>query len=349
VDERQPVPLLGVPADRRGGQGGGDMRPFVYQRAGSLDDAVAAAARPGAAVLAGGTELLNWMRLGVLAPETVIDIGALAGGADITAHGDVVRLGALATLNTVAEHELVASRFPVLRQAIHKAASAQLRNLATIGGNPLQSTRCPYFRSESPTPCNKRRPGSGCAARHGLTDDHAIFGWSDDCVAVQPSDPATALAALDAEVITAAPAGGGRRFALRDLHVLPGVDPAAHHVLRPGEIILAIELSGAATASAYVKVRARESYEYALVSAAVALDLDDGVIARARIAVGSVAMKPWRLERTERRLAGLRLGAPEIAAAVRDGFTEAKPLPGSAYKIALAENAVLRALEEATR
>jgi xanthine dehydrogenase YagS FAD-binding subunit len=320
------------------------MRPFAYQRARTLDDAVAAAARPGAAVLAGGTELLNWMRLGVLAPETVIDISGLAGGADITADGEVFRLGALATLNSVADHELVASRFPVLRQAIHKAASAQLRNLATIGGNPLQSTRCPYFRAESPAPCNKRRPGSGCAARHGLGDDHAIFGWSDDCVAVQPSDPATALVALDAEVVTAA-----RRFPLRDLHVLPGVDPAAHHALQPGEIIVAIELSGAATASAYIKVRARESYEYALVSAAVALDLDDDVIVRARIAVGSVAMRPWRLERTERRLAGLRLGAPEIAAAVHDGFSEAKPLPGSAYKIALAENAVLRALEEATR
>jgi xanthine dehydrogenase YagS FAD-binding subunit len=322
------------------------VKPFAYQRARSHQDAVKAASEPRAAVLAGGTELLNWMRLGVLEPETVIDISALAGGADIYAEGDVVRIGALASLNAVAAHELVATRFPVLRQAIHKAASAQLRNLATIGGNPLQRTRCPYFRSDSPTPCNKRRAGSGCAARTGLNQDHAIFGWSDDCVAVQPSDPATALAALDAEVVTV-DGTGGRRFPIRELHVLPGVDPAAHHVLRPGEIIASFELNGFAPNSAYVKVRARESYEYALVSAAVVLDLDGDLISRARVAVGSVAMKPWRLERTEQLLAGVRLGSQTIPAAVREGFAEAKALPGSAYKIPLAQNAVLRALEEA--
>jgi xanthine dehydrogenase YagS FAD-binding subunit len=323
------------------------MKPFAYTRVASAVEAVEAASRSGVAILAGGTELLNWMRIGVSEPRAVIDIGRLPLE-EIRLDGDVVHIGALATLNDVAAHELVRDRFPVLREAIHKSASAQLRNLATIGGNPLQSTRCPYFRSESPTPCNKRRPGSGCAARHGIADSHAIFGWTDDCVAVQPSDPATALVALDSTVVTA-DQNGGRRLAIHDLHVLPGEDPTVHHVLRPGEIVVDIEIGGAARASTYVKVRERESYEYALVSAAVALDLDGDLITRARIAVGSVAMKPWRLERAERSLAGLRIDSPEIAESVNAAFAEARPLPDTAYKVPLARNAVLRAIEEAAR
>ncbi len=323
------------------------MKPFAYTRAASAAEAVDAASRPGAAILAGGTELLNWMRIGVSEPRAVVDIGRLSLE-EIRLDGDVLHVGALAKLNDVAAHELVRDRFPVLRQAIHKSASAQLRNLATIGGNPLQSTRCPYFRSESPTPCNKRQPGSGCAARHGIADNHAIFGWTDDCVAVQPSDPATALVVLDSTVVTA-DQNGGRRLAIRDLHALPDEDPTVHHLLRPGEIIVDIEISGAARASAYVKVRERESYEYALVSAAVALDLDGDVITRARIAVGSVAMKPWRLESTERLLAGTRIGSPEVGDSVKAAFAEARALPDSAYKVPLAQNAVLRAIEEAAR
>jgi xanthine dehydrogenase YagS FAD-binding subunit len=322
------------------------MKPFLYTRAASAAEAVDTASRPGVAILAGGTELLNWMRIGVTEPRAVVDIGRLPLGGEIHLDGDVVHVGALATLNDVAAHELVCDRFPVLRQAIHKSASAQLRNLATIGGNPLQSTRCPYFRSESPSPCNKRQPGSGCAARHGIADNHAIFGWTDDCVAVQPSDPATALVALDSTVVTA-DQNGGRRLALRDLHALPAQDPNAHHVLRPGEIIVDIEIKGTARASAYVKVRERESYEYALVSAAVALELDGDVISRARIAVGSVAMKPWRLEPTERLLSGMRIDSSEMDECVKAAFAEARPLPDSQYKVPLAQNAVLRAIQEA--
>jgi xanthine dehydrogenase YagS FAD-binding subunit len=324
------------------------MKPFAYTRAASAAEAVEAASRPGVAILAGGTELLNWMRIGVSEPGAVVDIVRLPRGGEIRLDRDVVHVGALATLDDVASNELVRDRFPVLRQAIHQSASAQLRNLATIGGNPLQSTRCPYFRSESPTPCNKRRPGSGCAARHGITDTHAIFGWTDACVAVQPSDPATALVALDSIVVTADP-NGGRRLAINDLHVLPAEDPTVHHVLRPGEIIVEIEISGAARASAYIKVRERESYEFALVSAAVALDLDGDLITRARIAVGSVAMKPWRLERAERLLAGVRVGSAEVEESLSAAFAEARPLPGSEYKVPLAKNAVLSAIDQAVR
>lgn len=322
------------------------MKPFVYTRASSTTEALNAASRPGAAILAGGTELLNWMRIGAREPHELVDIGRLPRSAEIRLQGDVLHLGALATLNDVAAHELVRDRFPVLAQAIHKSASAQLRNLATIGGNPLQATRCPYFRAEGPTPCDKRRPGSGCAARHGITDDHAIFGWTDECVAVQPSDPATALVALDAHLVTVDQTGG-RRIAIRDLHVLPAENPSVHHALRPGELVVDIEISGVAPNSAYVKVRERESYEFALVSAAVALDLGGDVITRARIAIGSVAMKPWRLETAERRLTGVQVGSSDVAEGVRAAFEEARPLPGSEYKVPLAQNAVLRAMEEA--
>jgi xanthine dehydrogenase YagS FAD-binding subunit len=184
------------------------MIPFRYSRAGSVREACLASSEPTTAVLAGGTELLNWMRIGVDAPAHLVDIKTVDGLSDIRVRDNVVHIGALNTLNEVAAHADVRARFPVLAESILLAASPQLRNLATIGGNLLQSTRCPYYRHEGPTPCNKRRPGSGCAARNGITDNQAIFGWTDDCLAVQPSDPATALVALDAEFHTEAP---GRR------------------------------------------------------------------------------------------------------------------------------------------
>lgn len=238
------------------------MIPFAYERAATVGEAVDRTGAPGSVLLAGGTELVNWMRLGVVGPSSVVDLKAVPGLADITADGGTVHIGPLAKLNDVAAHPLVAERMPVLTQAIHLAASGQLRYLATIGGNPLQSTRCPYFRSETPTPCNKRRPGSGCAARHGITDNQAIFGWTDDCIAVHPSDPGTALVAFDA-VYTTRSAGGGRRIAARDLDTLPAEDPAAHNILRPGEVITDIEITGTAARSSYLKVRPRTSYEYA--------------------------------------------------------------------------------------
>jgi xanthine dehydrogenase YagS FAD-binding subunit len=239
--------------------------------------------------------------------------------------------------------------YPVLSQAILKSASAQLRNLATIGGNPFQKTRCAYFRAEESLPCNKRDPGSGCSALNGINDRHAIFGWSDACVATQPSDPATALAALDAVFVTSHKEGE-RRIKAADLHTLPGNMPHIENTLRHGELIVGIELPGAAPHSAYLKLRERESYEYAIVSAAVVLDLDGDRISRARIALGSVAHKPWRLARAERSLVGV---SANNNAAIRNiidaSFGDARPLTHNAYKIVLAKNATERAIRLAAR
>jgi xanthine dehydrogenase YagS FAD-binding subunit len=321
------------------------MRPFAYARATTVDEALAVSAEAGTVVLAGGTELLNWMRLGVAAPERVLDISRVSGLDQIESlPGGGLRIGAAARLNDVAADPRVRGDWPVLRQAIHKAASAQLRNLATIGGNLLQKTRCAYFRAEEPVPCNRREPGSGCAALRGRNDRHALFGWTEDCVAVHPADPAVALTALDAEVVTRGP-GGGRRIGVRELHVLPDDRTDVDTVLEPGELIVALELPAPAPHSAYVKVRERESYEYALVSAAATLQFaEDGSIGAARIALGSVALRPWRLEAAERRLAGLAPDASAVSDALDAAMAQARPVGHSAYKVTLARNAARRAL-----
>ncbi len=238
----------------------------------------------------------------------------------------------------------VQTDWETVSEAILKSASAQLRNLATIGGNPLQKTRCGYFRAEEGLPCNKRTPGSGCSALHGINDKHAIFGWSEACVATQPSDPATALAALDAVYVTEH-RDGGRRIKAEEFHTLPGDTPQIDNTLRDGELIVGIELVGAAPQSAYLKLRERESYEYAVVSAAVALDLEGDRIIRARIALGSVAHKPWRLAETERALAGVAVSnTSAIGNAIDVSFAAAKPLEHNAYKVQLAKNATARTI-----
>lgn len=329
------------------------MQPFSYARAASVEDATAASL-PGTLFLAGGTELLNWLRLGIAAPRHLVDISripdldrieALPAGADGKAG---LRIGATVRLNEAARHEAVARDYPVLAQAILQSASPQLRNLATIGGNPVQRTRCAYFRSDAPVPCNKRRPGSGCAALDGLNERHAIFGWTEDCVATQPSDPATALAALDAVIVTEA-AEGGRRIPARAFHTLPDERPEGHNVLRAGELVTAIELPAPAPHSAYVKVRERASYEYAIVSAAATVEHDGAVLTRVRLALGSVAMRPWRLDEAEAALAGLPLGSSRIAQVLDEAFRAARPLSRNAYKVPLARNAALRAIETAAR
>jgi len=321
------------------------MIPFAYARATTLDEALDATREPGTVVLAGGTELLNWMRLGITAPDRVLDISRVPGLDRIEPlPGGGLRIGALARLNDVAADPGVARDWPVLRTAIHKSASAQIRNLATIGANLLQKTRCAYFRSEEPVPCNRRVPGSGCAAREGHDDRHALFGWTDECIATLPSDPAVALAALDAHVVTRS-AVGGRRIAVTDLHLLPADAVDRDTVLEPGELIEAIELCDPAPHSAYVKVRERESYEFAIVSAAVTLKLrDGGLIDSARIALGSVALRPWRLTAAERSVVGLAPGDPAVTSALDTALAQARPVAGSAYKLAIARGAARRAL-----
>lgn len=321
------------------------MQSFAYARAADVSAAVAAGGEPGTAFLAGGTEILNWMRLGIAAPERILDIARLSGLNEITLLPDGgLRIGALARLNDVALAPSVVERFPVLSQAILSAASPQLRNLATIAGNLLQKTRCEYFRAEEILPCNKKRLGSGCAARDGLNDRHAIFGWSDACVATHPSDPAAALAALDATVVTAL-GTSGRRIPVTELHLLPDKEHVGETVLEQGELITGIEIPAPAARSVYIKVRERQSYEFATASVALALDLDDGRrIARSRIALGSVAARPWRLIATERKLVGLEFDSPDIVTAVEAGFADARPLTHNAYKLTLARSLVLRAI-----
>ncbi len=326
------------------------MQSFSYARASTLPDVLAAGAQPETMFLAGGTELLNWMRLGIAAPERIVDIGRLEGLDRIEPLPDGgLRIGALVRLNDAAQHEAVMRDYPVLSQAILKAASPQLRNLATIGGNPVQRTRCAYFRSEDKLPCNKREPGSGCSALHGINDRHAIFGWTEACVAVQPADPPVALAALDAVFVTEH-RDGGRRIPATEFHTLPDKRPQDHNVLRRGELITAIELPAPAHRSAYLKIRERESYEYATVSAAAALEIDGSTIRRARIALGSVAHRPWRLKAAEERLAGTSIeDRAALRAAIEMSFADARPLSHNAYKIPLAKNAALRVIETAAR
>ena len=326
------------------------MLPFAYARAADISQAIGAGDAPDVCYLAGGTEILNWLRLGIATPERVIDISRIGGldAIEPTVQGGL-RIGALVRLSDAAQHPSMKRDYPVLSEAILKAASPQLRNLATIGGNPLQKTRCAYFRAEEKTPCNKREPGSGCGALNGLNENHAIFGWSQSCVATQPSDPAVALAALDAVFLTEH-RDGGRRIPASEFHNLPDDHPQDDNVLRRGELITAIEIPRPAPRSAYVKVRGRESYEYAIVSAAAVLEMEGGRITRASIALGSVAHRPWRLRQAEDRLAGIeRADHTAIKAAIDGAFAEARPLSHNAYKIPLAKNAAFRALMIAAR
>jgi xanthine dehydrogenase YagS FAD-binding subunit len=326
------------------------MRPLAYARAATVEDAIRAAAQSDTEVLAGGTELLNWMRLGVELPGRVIDITRIEGLDRIAElPGGGLRIGATARLNDVAADPRVAADWPLLSEAIHRSASAQLRNLATIGGNLLQKTRCPYFRAEEPVPCNRRQPGSGCSALYGRSDRHALFGWTEDCGATHPADPAVALAAVDAEVVTRT-ARGGRRIPVNELYVLPGERVDVDTVLEPGEVIEAIEMAAPAPRSAYLKVRERASYEYALVSAAATVELDrGGRIAAARVALGSVALRPWRLHHAEPALVGLEPADAAVGEVFERALAGQRAFGDSAYKATLAVGAARRALRMAAK
>jgi xanthine dehydrogenase YagS FAD-binding subunit len=325
------------------------MQTFSYVRAASLSDAIAAAAQPDTMVIAGGTELLNWMKEAIVAPRRIIDLNGLPDLDRIEVDDRGLRIGALARMSDVAEHEMVRREYPVISQALLKSASAQIRNMASMGGNLMQRTRCPYFRAEVELPCNKRRPGSGCAAISGEDRFAAAFGGSEHCIATHASDVAVALVALDAVVQVQGP-GGGRAIALADFHRLPGDAPDRETALDAGEIITAIEVPASAGArrSHYLKVRERASYEFALVSAAVGLDLDGRDVREARIALGGVAPKPWRLRAAERTLRGTPLSdAPALRRALEADLAEARPRRHNGFKLELARRAVVRALQTA--
>jgi len=322
------------------------MKPFAYLRASDVDAAVAeAAAEPGAAFVAGATELANWMKDGIQSPTHVVDINALPLS-EIIMHADGLRLGALARMSDVAARPDVRQACPVLSEALELGASAQIRNVGTIGGNLLQRTRCPYFRY-TPFPCNKRIPGAGCAALSGEHRWHAIFGASDQCIAVHPSDLAVALFALDAIIHTRGP-GGERAIPIDKLYLAPAGTPDRETVLEHGELIVAVVIPAApfAARSHYLKVRERESYEFALVSVATCIELagpDDRVRA-ARVVLGGVAYKPWRALAAEHALLDKPLTAETIAGAGAAAIREAEPLRDNAFKVPLAERAVVRAL-----
>jgi len=323
------------------------MQAFSYVRAERVDDALAALQRPGTKLLGGGTNLLDLMKGDVEQPAVLVDITRLPL-ADIreTADGGV-RIGALARNSETANHPLVRTRYPLLSQAFLAGASQQLRNMATVGGNLLQRTRCHYFYDVAYAECNKRRPGSGCAARSGFTRQHAVFGASEQCIAVHPSDMAVALAALDANVLVRGRAGE-RLIPMGDFHRLPGTTPDRDTNLAPDEMILAVDLppSPFAAHAHYLKVRDRASYAFALVSVAAALDVaPDGTVRAARLAMGGVAHKPWRAPEAERRLAGALLSLDAIEEAARLCVVGAQPVRDNAFKVALAQRSVARALQ----
>ncbi len=319
------------------------MVPFSYQTARTEQDAIAAAAA-GGRYLAGGTTLIDLMREEVERPERLIDINGLALR-DIRLDGGKLIIGALARMADVAAHPATTEAQPLIAEALLEGASPQLRNMASIGGNLLQRVRCPYFRSLDAS-CNKRAPGSGCAAIDGLNSGHAILGTSAHCVATHPSDLAVALVALDGIVVARGP-GGERRFPVEDLYRLPGATPHLEHTLTQGELIVAVELPNGAYArrARYLKVRDRASYEFALVSIAAALEIEDGVIRAARLAAGGVATRPWRLRASEAALAGQRAGPSAWQAAADHGIEGATPLSGNAFKVELLRRTIVRALE----
>lgn len=319
------------------------MFPFTYIRPATTQAAIAAAAW-GGRYIAGGTTLVDLMRETVERPDSVVDIAGLPL-ADITAtRGGGLRIGALVSMTDAARHRLVRTAYPVITQALELSASPQLRNMATIGGNVLQRTRCTYFRDVSAA-CNKREPGSGCAARDGWNRAHAILGTSEACVATHPSDLAVALAAVDATVHLLGP-GGGRQVAFADFLLQPGTTPHREHDLSSGELITAVEIPAhpRPLASGYLKVRDRQSYEFALTSAAVVLHIDGGVIRAAKVAAGGVGTVPWRLRAVEQHLLGRRPSAALWSRAAGYATEGARPLTHNRFKVALLERTVERQL-----
>ena len=332
------------------------MKPFEYRRAASPDGAITdVAGNPDAAYLAGGTNLVDHMKLGIAAPGLLVDITSLPLDQVNETDDGGVSIGANVRNSDLAAHPLIRSRYPVLSQALLSGASGQLRNLATTGGNLLQRTRCVYFQ-DATTPCNKRVPGSGCSALEGYARYHAILGASPECIAVHPSDMAVALAALDAAVVVRS-ASGERSIALADLHRLPDGRPDLDTVLDHGDLITSVRLPGLPWAgrSAYRKVRDRASYAFALVSVAAAVELDGGapgevpVIRQARIALGGVAHKPWRASLAEEVLRGAKATHESFRAAADAELEPAATVEDNAFKVPMVRNTMISVLHELTR
>ena len=315
------------------------MKPFAYVRPERTEEAIAhLAAHPGARFLAGGTNLVDLMKLGVTGPPLLVDLGALPlDGVAETPDGGLL-IGATARNSDVAAHPDVRTRYPVLSQALLAGASPQLRNAATTGGNLLQRTRCPYFQDTS-TPCNKRLPGSGCPAREGVHRDLAVLGHSTHCVATHPSDMAVALAALDAQVRLRG-ADGERTVPVAEFHRLPGDRPDLDTVVAPGELITGVTLPAPppGALSAYRKARDRTSYAFALASAALVLTVEDGQVGHAALAFGGLAHKPWRARAAEEVLRGAPATTDTFRRAADAELAAAEPLRDNGFKVALARN-----------
>jgi len=324
------------------------MNPFGYSRASDVQQAVSGiAAKPQTKFLGGGTNLIDLMKMGVETPAQLIDLTRLPlAQVEELPDGKGVRIGALARNSDVADHPLIQQRYPVLSQAFLAGASPQLRNMATVGGNLLQRTRCYYFYDPAFPACNKRNPGSGCGALEGYNRIHAILGQSDKCIATNPSDMNVALAALGAVVRVQGPKGE-REIPIADFHRLPGDTPNVDTNLQPNELITAVDLPALpfATRSHYLKVRDRASYAFAIVSVAAILDLRaDGTINGARIALGGVAHKPWRALEAEKTLVGKKTDEESFRAAAVAALANAKGYKHNAFKIELAKRSIVRAL-----
>ncbi|HEU4470810.1 MAG TPA: xanthine dehydrogenase family protein subunit M [Flavisolibacter sp.] len=321
------------------------MINFDLVKAASLRSAIETLSKDtGAQFIAGGTNLVDLMKKGVTAPQKLVDITGLPLRQIEESRG-IIRIGALALNSEVADHSLIKARLPLLSMALHAGASPQLRNMATVGGNLMQRTRCPYFY-DTAMPCNKRQPGSGCSALEGYNRMHAIFGATDSCIAVHPSDMCVALAALDATVVVAG-AKGERRIAFGDFHRLPGTNPEKDNNLKRGELVTAIELpvqDALAKRALYTKVRDRASYAFALVSVAAMLDINNDIIQGARLAMGGVAHKPWRLKEAEAFLKGRQPSQPVFEQAAAIAMEGARTFAHNGFKPRLGRNTIIHTL-----
>lgn len=324
------------------------MHPFQYLRVKDPASALSGISRDNAKALGGGTNLVDLMRLDIMRPATLVDVTRLKLDA-IEKADDGIHIGAIARNSDVAEHALVKESYPLLTEALLAGASPQIRNLATVGGNLTQRTRCAYFRDPGVTACNKRQPGSGCAAMDGWSRMHAILGTSDQCIAAHPSDMCVALAALDATVQTKS-TEGERTIAIGDFHLPPGSHPELETALRQNELIIGVTLPKSTSResgfrSRYVKARDRAAYAFALASCAACVVVEGGLIKDARIALGGVATVPWRSREAEQALIGKRAERATYEAAAKAALAPAKPRTGNEFKVELAKRVIVRALE----